>query len=113
MTRKATAFFAATVLTIGVVSASTGFAQGSTPGTPVAPTGPAPVSPAPQGQGMMQGGGMMGGHGQMDGKGMANGGMMDMMSAMTRMANNCNAMMESAAHAPATPDKASPSPSHG
>lgn len=110
MTRKVTAFLAATVLTIGVVSASTGFAQGSSPETPVAP---APVSPAPQGQGMMQGGGMMDGHGQMDGKGMANGGMMDMMSAMTRMANNCNTMMESAAHAPATPDKASPSPSHG
>jgi hypothetical protein len=107
MTRKVTAFFAAAVLTIGVVSASTGFAQGSTPGTPVAPPGPAPVGPAPQGQGKM------GGHGQMDGNGMASGGMMDTMGAMTRMANNCNAMMERAAHAPATPHKASPSPSHG
>jgi hypothetical protein len=99
-----------TLLAIGVIgggalaAASAGFAAD----TPAA-------KPAPQGQGMMggqqgQGQGMMGGSqgqgttGQSQSQGMMGGsqgqGMMGMMTQMTRMAENCNRMMETANNTP-------------
>lgn len=81
MSRKHTAFFAATVLVGGFLVAQGAFAQQSTT-TP--PSGSAPQAKPDQGQsgqGMM-GGGMMGMMGQMD------------PAQMTRMMENCNKMME-------------------
>ena len=110
MKTQTTRLLATAVLTFGVATAALG--------QPPAPAGPPSKPPALMGgQGMMgaagtaQGHGMMGGGimggGRMGGGAMGSHGgrMMGMMSAMTRMANNCNRMMESAtnkSHHPAT-----------
>lgn len=99
----------AALLTLGVTTAA--LAQSPAPAKPSVQTG---------GQGMMdgtgtaQGGGMMGG-GMMGGgmMGNNNAGMMNMMSAMTRMANTCNRMMENASNAQHHPDKTAPRKSNG
>lgn len=94
----------AALLTLGVTTAA--LAQSPAPAKPSVQTG---------GQGMMdgtgtaQGGGMMGG-GMM---GNSNAGMMNMMSAMTRMANTCNRMMENASNAQHHPGKTAPRKSNG
>ncbi len=106
---KLTRVLAAAILTIGVASTTAALAQTN------APAAPPQQAPSPmQGQGM-QGQGMMGGQGTANGQGMMGGGgnMMEMMGAMTRMANTCNSMMESANHGAKAPAKPSTGPSHG
>ncbi len=100
MNTQTTRLLATAVLTLGVATAA--LAQTPTPASP-------PSKPPAQmgGQGMMGGAGPAQSHGMMGGGMMGNkgSGMMGMMSAMTRMANNCNRMMESAnnkSHHPAT-----------
>lgn len=70
--------------------------------TPVAFAGTQSPAAPPQ-KAPSAGRGMMGGQGMMNGRNMMGGGanMMGMMSAMTRMANTCNAMMQSATRTPA------------
>lgn len=100
---KLTRVLAAAILTIGIAT-SAALAQTN------APAAPPSQAPSP-----MQGQGMMGGQGTANGQGMMGGGgnMMEMMSAMTRMANTCNSMMESASHGSGAPAKPSTGPSHG
>ena len=84
---------ATAVLTLGVATAPAALAQ------PLPPASLPSKPPAQMGgQGIMGGAGAAQGHGMMGGETMGShgGGMMGMMSAMTRMANNCNRMMESA-----------------
>ncbi|MDE2583742.1 MAG: hypothetical protein KGL52_19060 [Rhodospirillales bacterium] len=93
MNTHTTRLLATAVLTLGVATAPAALAQPLTPASlpskPPAQTG---------GQGIMGGAGAAQGHGMMGGGTMGShgGGMMGMMSAMTRMASNCNRMMESA-----------------
>ena len=107
MNTHTTRLLATALLSLGVATAPAALAQTRTPASP-------PSKPPAQmgGQGMMGGAGTAKGHGMM-GDGMMGGGvmggnggrMMGMMSAMTRMANNCNRTMENAnnmSHHPAT-----------
>ena len=91
MNTQTTRLLATAVLTLGVATAA--LAQTPAPASP-----PSKLPAQMGGQGMMGGAGTAQGHGMMGGGMMGNkgAGMMDMMSAMTRMANNCNRMMESA-----------------
>ncbi len=103
MNTQTTRLLATALLTFGLATAA--HAQTPTPASP-------PAKPPAQmgGQGMMGGAGtahshgMMGG-GMMGGKG---GGMTGMMSAMTRMANTCNRMMENASNMKHHPGKMAP-----
>ena len=73
MTRKLTAFLAAAVMLSGLTAVTTVFAEDAHP---------SPQTPSGQG--------VMGDH----------GGMMNMMGQMSRMADNCNRIMESLNNAP-------------
>jgi hypothetical protein len=85
MTRKLTTLLAATAILGGLTTMTTAFAEESRPS-----------SPPPRAQGMMGGhGGMMGMMGQMR---------TDQMQQMTRMADDCNRMMESMNNAPTRSD---------
>ena len=94
---------ATALLTFGVATAA--LAQTPTPASP-------PAKPPAQmgGQGMMGGAGTAHSHSMMGGGMMGgnNGGMMGMMSAMTRMANTCNRMMENASNIKHHPGKMAP-----
>ncbi len=97
MSRKHTAFFAATVLVGGFLAAQGAFAQ---QGTTTPHSGSAPQAQPGQGQsgqGMM-GGGMMGMMGQMD------------PAQMNRMMENCNKMMEGMNRGPGGSGPAAPAP---
>ena len=102
MNTHTTRLLATALLSLGVAAAPAALAQTPTPASPPSKR-PAQMG----GQGMMGGAGAARGHGMMGGGTMGGrgSGMMGMMSAMTRMANNCNRTMESAnnmSHHPAT-----------
>ncbi len=102
MSRKHTAFFAATVLVGGFLAAQGAFAQ---QGTTTPPSGSAPQVQPGQGQS---------GQGQ-SGQGMMGSGMMGMMgqmdpAQMNRMMENCNKMMEGMNRGPGGSGPASPTP---
>ena len=85
MTRKLTTLLAATAILGGLTTMTTAFAEESRPS-----------SPPPRAQSMIgDHGGMMGMMGQMS---------TDQMQQMTRMADNCNRMMEGMNNAPTRPD---------
>ena len=97
MSAKPYRVLAVAVVAIGLASASIALAAAKDAGAP------AQTPPGTAGQGMMNGGAMMGN----------DGGMMSVMSAMTRMANLCNRMMKTALDVPGSPAKQAPHQSHG
>ena len=103
MNTQTTRLLATALLTFGLATAA--LAQPPTPASP-------PAKPPAQmgGQGMMGGAGTTHSHGMMGGgmMGSKDGGMMGMMSAMTRMANTCNRMMENASNMKHHPGKMAP-----
>ena len=105
MNTHTTRLLATALLSLGVAAAPAALAQTPTPASPPSKR-PAQMG----GQGMMGGAGAARGHGMMGGGTMGShgGGMMGMMSAMTRMANTCNRMMENASNIKHHPGKMAP-----
>ena len=98
-------------LALGVTAAPAAFAasNGTSTKPPAQAGGQGMMNGAGPAHGGMMGGGMMGG-GMMGGGGKGGNGMMGMMTAMTRMANTCTHMMESASSKPAPAGKPASGP---